>query len=203
MIKLNGDQRDALGEIINIASGHAATALSQMLNKTVDMGVPTVGIKKFEEVSKRLGEDDEVVIATLINVLEGLSGSVLMIVKEKKSKEIASTLLSGMMAEYDEAMLLSVFQEIGNILGNSYLNAMGDFLGLKMYSSVPFITVDMLFPIISSAYINANQDEDYILDIECTLTENDIEFDMNVFFILPPEALQIIIDSINKMMGIE
>ena len=200
MINMNSVHVDALREIINIASGNAATALSQILKKKIDMNIPVVEVRKFQDVADRLGEADEVVMATLLKVLGDISGSVLLVVKEKNAKQIAYSLLEDLVEEYDDDMVLSVFQEIGNILGNSYLRAMGSFLDVNLLSSVPYISIDMLFSIISSAYISANEDEDYIIDIGCTLSENNIEFDLNIFFIINNKSLQFMMEKINKLL---
>lgn len=200
MINMNSVHVDALREIINIASGNAATALSQILKKRIDMNIPIVEVRKFQDVADRLGDADEVVMATLLKVLGDVSGSVLLVVKEKNAKQIAYSLLEELVDDYDDDMVLSVFQEIGNILGNSYLRAMGSFLDVNLLSSVPYISIDMLFSIISSAYISANEEEDYIIDIGCTLSENNIEFDLNIFFIINNKSLQFMLEKINKLL---
>lgn len=200
MINMNSVHIDALREIINIASGNAATALSQILKKRIDMNIPVVEIRKFQEVADRLGEADEVVMATLLRVLGDVSGNVLLVVKEKNAKNIAYSLLDELVEDYDDDMVLSVFQEIGNILGNSYLSAMGSFLDINLLSSVPYISIDMLFPIISSAYIAANEEEDYIIDIGCTLSENNIEFDLNIFFIVNNKSLEFMMKKIDTLI---
>jgi len=44
-------QLDALREVANIGAGHAATALSQMTNRTIMIAVPEVNIRALEEVT--------------------------------------------------------------------------------------------------------------------------------------------------------
>lgn len=200
MMSMDNFQIDALKEIINIASGNAATALSQILKKRINMDIPVVEIRKFQDVADRLGEADEVVMATLLKVLGDVSGNLLLIVKEKNAKNIAYSLLDEIVDNYDDDMVLSVFQEIGNILGNSFLNAMGSFLNVNLLSSVPYISIDMLFSILSSAYIAANENEDYIIDIGCTLSEEDVEFDLNIFFIINAKALEYIVGRTDNLI---
>ena len=200
MENLNNVRIDALREIVNIASGNAATALSEILKKRINMTIPVVEVRKFQDVANRLGEADEVVMASLLRVLGDITGNVLLVVKEKNAKEIAYALLEELVDEYDDDMVLSVFQEMGNILGNSYLTAMGSFLDIKLYSSVPYISIDMLFPIISSAYIAANEEEDYIIDIGCTLSENSFEFDLNIFLIINNKSLDSLINKIDDLL---
>ncbi|MBY6828980.1 chemotaxis protein CheC, partial [Clostridium botulinum] len=43
-------QLDALKEVSNIGTGNAATALSQLLGRKIDMNVPDINIVPFEEV---------------------------------------------------------------------------------------------------------------------------------------------------------
>ena len=52
-------QLDALREIGNIGSGNAATALSEMLNRQVDITVPQIGILEYAEVTESLGGPEQ------------------------------------------------------------------------------------------------------------------------------------------------
>ena len=52
---LNEAQIDALREVSNIGMGHAATALSQLLGKTVHLQVPQVLITDISKVPELLG----------------------------------------------------------------------------------------------------------------------------------------------------
>lgn len=190
-------QVDELRKIINIASGNASTALSEILKKKIDINIPSVEVNKLNDVMHSLENQEDIIIGTLLKVLGDVPGNVLLVVKESNAKDIAYTLLEDLVDEYDSDMVLSVFQEIGNILGNSYLNAIGSSLKLNLLSSVPYISIDMLSLILGSAYIAANKEEDYIIDVSCTLHENNIEFDINIFFILSNSALNTILNKIN------
>ena len=61
-------QLDVLKEVGNIGAGHAATALSRMLNKPVDMTIPLVNILQFEDIANSVGGSEEVVIAIFLRV---------------------------------------------------------------------------------------------------------------------------------------
>ncbi|MGU8835566.1 chemotaxis protein CheC [Clostridium perfringens] len=197
LVGMSPTQVDELRKIINIASGNASTALSEILKKKIDMNIPSVEVNKFNDVMHSLENQEDIIIGTLLKVLGDVPGNVLLVVKESNAKDIAYTLLEDLVDEYDSDMVLSVFQEIGNILGNSYLNAIGSSLKLNLLSSVPYISIDMLSSILGSAYIAANKEEDYIIDVACTLHENNIEFDINIFFILSNSALNTILNKIN------
>ena len=56
-------QLDALREVANIGAGHAATALSQMTNRTIMIAVPEVNVRALEDVTDLVGRGDEVMAA--------------------------------------------------------------------------------------------------------------------------------------------
>ena len=55
--ELNEMQFDALKEIGNIGSGHAASALSSMLDRPIDINVPQIDILDYTEVVEKLVTD--------------------------------------------------------------------------------------------------------------------------------------------------
>lgn len=59
---------DVLKEVGNIGAGNAATALSQLLNKPIDMAVPKVQLLNFEEITDKVGGAEELVYAVFLRV---------------------------------------------------------------------------------------------------------------------------------------
>ena len=53
---------DVLKEIGNIGAGNATTALSQMINKRVDMKVPKVELLDFNELANIVGGPENLVV---------------------------------------------------------------------------------------------------------------------------------------------
>jgi len=60
---LTPNQLDAMREIGNVGAGNAATALSQVLNKKIDMNVPKVSIIPIEDVPDLVGGPDALIVA--------------------------------------------------------------------------------------------------------------------------------------------
>ena len=54
-------QLDGLREVANIGAGHAATALSQLTNRRIMVGVPQVKILRIDEIADMIGTGEEVV----------------------------------------------------------------------------------------------------------------------------------------------
>lgn len=59
---LSGNQLDALREIGNIGAGNSATALSQLINRRINMNVPNVSIVPLEEVPELVGGPETLVV---------------------------------------------------------------------------------------------------------------------------------------------
>lgn len=182
-------QLDALREIGNIGAGNAATALSQILNKKIDMRVPKVDIVPFEEIVAKIGSEEEVVVAVLLKVFGDAPGNILFIMDEKKSQEICSLMLAGF-GEVPEDMSTSVFQEIGNILGNSYISAICQMTGLSLMTSVPAVAKDMLIAVLTTTFLDAEQFSDYVLSIDTNfIDEDNKESGGDIFYIPKPGSL--------------
>ncbi|WP_345739387.1 chemotaxis protein CheC [Virgibacillus salarius] len=66
--KLTTIQRDVLREIGNIGAGNAATSMSKLLNRKIDMEVPSVNVVSYDEMMELLGGPDEVIVALLFRI---------------------------------------------------------------------------------------------------------------------------------------
>jgi len=85
-------QLDALREVANIGAGHAATALSQMTNRTIMIAVPEVNVRPLEEVTDLIGRPDEVVAAVLMHMMGDLTGRTLVMFDEASARALCDIL---------------------------------------------------------------------------------------------------------------
>ena len=191
---LNSIQLDALKEVSNIGAGNAATALSMMLGKKVDMTVPAVNVVKLEDV---VAEDGECAVAgTVVRVLGDIAGNILLVFLKDTASNIIRKLV-GSDQEPDSEMGKSVLCEIANIISASYMNSIAQLTGLVMAPSVPAVAYDMLGAILTTTFIESNQYDEYILDIE-TVFLDDTEEDIggHFYYIPMPGSLEKILKSI-------
>ncbi|HCI30102.1 MAG TPA: CheY-P-specific phosphatase CheC, partial [Fervidobacterium sp.] len=68
--KLGETQLDAIKEVGNIGTGNAATALSMMLDKKVDISVPQVKVIPISKIPFLFDEPEEVVCAVKMGLRE-------------------------------------------------------------------------------------------------------------------------------------
>lgn len=181
---------DILREIGNIGAGNAATALSTMLNKAVDMSVPSVNIISFEEISEMIGGAENVVASVFLRILGDAPGCMFFMLPIEQAERLLEDLLGGqavqLINENDSAISLSALQEVGNILSGSYLTSFSNFTGLNLQPSVPATSIDMAGAILSFGLFEISTVSDYAIVIDTAFT--DIEKHDNVkghFFLLP------------------
>ena len=181
---------DVLREVGNIGAGHAATALSRLLDKPVDMAVPTVSFVPFEEIADRVGGSEAVVVAVFLRVEGEAPGNLFFILNRDPARKILRDLLGFDAAEgeaYTE-LELSALCEIGNILAGSYLSSLADFTGLSMAPTVPSLAVDMAGAILSYGLLQFGTMGDDALLIDTKFLDGQREADGHFFLIPDPES---------------
>jgi chemotaxis protein CheC len=193
-------QLDALREVANIGAGHAATALSQMTNRTIMINVPEVNVLALEEVSELLGRADEIVAAVLMHMMGDLTGRTLVLFPEGSAKNLCDILFRkpyGTTTEFG-AMEQSGLKEAGNILASAYLNALSDFMGMMLVPSVPSLVIDLSAAVLTTAYLNFGHDRDYVFCVETSFRVEGATEPLRGHFLLLPDmpSLRAIFDAI-------
>ncbi len=190
--KFEAFELDVLKEVGNIGAGNAATALSRLLDKPVDMAVPKVSLLPFEEVADRVGGAEQIVIAVFLRVEGEAPGNMFFIIEEEAAKRIMRQMLS-IPHEQEEGyseMELSALCEIGNILAGSYLSSLADFTRLSMAPSVPAISVDMAGAILSYGLMQYGEMGDSAMLIETTFLEDHQSLEGHFFLIPDPDSFE-------------
>jgi chemotaxis protein CheC len=185
-------QMDVLKEVGNIGAGHAATALSKLLNKPVDMMVPKVRMVPFEEIAESVGGLEQVVVAIFLRVEGETPGNMFFILTQESSKSLLKKIV-GIEVETDEGyteMELSALNEIGNILAGSYLTSLADFTNLNMQPTVPSLAIDMAGAILTYGLLQYGQMGDHALLIDTAFLEGKDEVEGHFFLIPDPESFE-------------
>src|SRR5690606_24015214 len=86
-------QLDALREVANIGSGHAATALSQLTGRRIWVDAPQIRVVTVEDVGMLTGRADEIVACVVMQVLGDLAGRTIQVFPEHTASRLAGILL--------------------------------------------------------------------------------------------------------------
>lgn len=174
-------QLDMLKEIINIGGGNAATSIAKLVGKRIEMDVPVVERLNFTEVFSQFLPEDTLVKAVLIEVSGAVEGIFLYVTEMQEGEKIIDTLLEGRTAE--EPLLVSALCEFVNILANSYLNAVSQFLEVEVMGSVPLLVEDMFGALLTSAYLEEYQFDETLLIIKNEFYNKSEKLEFSLYFI--------------------
>jgi chemotaxis protein CheC len=151
-------QRSALLEIANIGSGNAATALSQLLGKPVEIGYAEALLATLAEAADKIGaaaSPSAVVDTPVAN--DG--GKVLLLFPDGAGEQLCE--LFG--TRLDDEMGRSALREVGNILASSYLNAVVEMTGMTLEPQPPTIEVDLLGSLVQRSLEGARAEDPTVL----------------------------------------
>ena len=191
---------DALREVANIGAGHAATALSQMTNRTIMISVPEVNVRPLEDVADLFGPPDTIIAAVLMHMMGDLTGRTLLVFPKNTAMRMSELMLrrpEGSSKDLGE-LEQSAIKEAGNILSGQYMNALSDFMGMMLVPSVPSLVIDLSGAILTTAYLNFGHERDYVFCVETSFqVGNDGERLRGHFLLLPDmPSLRAIFDAI-------
>jgi chemotaxis protein CheC len=186
-------QRDVLKEIGNIGAGNAATSMSKLLDKKIDMQVPTVNVVDFDEMMDMIGGHEQLITALFFRIEGEAPGTVYFILSLEEARNLVGEITKQngykLLGEELDEMAISALQESGNILTSAYLSALSDFTNLKMQPSVPYLSIDMAGAILTAGLVELSQVTDYAIIINTRInhcaSEEGIESN---FFLIPDPA---------------
>ena len=171
-------------------AGNATTALSKMLNQKMDMSVPKVELVPFNEISDIMGDEDQTVVGIMLGFEGDVYGMMMFLFDTKSAHHLVNTLMmqdteSGIEADTQfNDMEMSALNEIGNIVSGSYLTAISKLTNLKMVSTVPEMTIDMIGALLSVPASEFGKYGDKLLLIQSQFGELDF---VNGYFLMIPE----------------
>jgi chemotaxis protein CheC len=143
-MRLTARSADALTEVINIAFGRTAAALSDLTGQRVLLEAPQVGILPLDELADALARYVPGQIASVHQNFSGpLMGDAFLILTHSGAAALAGLLTDGTPCTdpLDESSR-EVLTEVGNILLNACLGMFGNLLGVRVNFSVPKLLLE-------------------------------------------------------------
>lgn len=187
---LKEEELDALRELGNIGVAHAATSLSTMLGKMVEMTVPKVIVAKFSEIHNYFNEKVVTGVVTGLEDIEnGRTGY--LYISFPDAKKLSSIFID------DSSLADSTIMEIGNILSSSFCNAIADMLGIVLVPTPPSFAEDTSIAIVETIVAQIAEKGDWVIIFETELRESDYSIEILMTLVPDEKFLGYII----KMLG--
>lgn len=191
---------DCLREIGNIGSGNAASALSAMLSKSVQMHVPEVRVLDYEAAIDKVGGPEKVITGILVTFHGDIKGMIMFLLEDAFAKIVVNTFMGKDnvdVLKMDEADFSAV-TEMGNIMGGSYLNALAALAGFTVSMDVPSMKVDMMGAIMNVPMIEFSEVGDKVLFIDDGFIIDGVNINSSIILIPEMESLDILM----KKLGV-
>jgi chemotaxis protein CheC len=194
-------QLDVLKEIGNIGSGNATTALSEMIDKRIDMNVPVVRILEFKDLADVIGGAENPIVGILLGIEQDVNGMIMFVLEQSSAHNLVNMLMRreiDSFSDFDE-MDFSALNEIGNIISGAYLRSIATLTNLTMTATVPNLAIDMAGAILSVPAIEFGKVGDSALMIQSEFGDDNNKV-VGYFIFIPEEESYI---KIMNSLGIE
>jgi len=181
-------QMDAMREVVSIGAGNAATALSQMVKKKIDILVPKANILALDKVADIFGGAEVLVKAVYLEILGDVSGIILFSFHKDEANRFVDLLLgnpSGTTKIIND-LGQSALKEVATIISGAYLNALAKFLRMRLLISTPAFAEDMAGAIIDDILIETSKEADqfFVIDTEFEIISEKV----NTYFFFIPDV---------------
>ncbi|ONI38238.1 hypothetical protein AN640_02690 [Candidatus Epulonipiscium fishelsonii] len=194
---------DILQEAGNIGIGSAITSLSQLISKNVNMKLVKVNV---EEVTHLFGiksvDASDYVVGNAIEITGDIQGMLILVFKESSAKALIKHVLGYSIKDLQTLTEVeySVLQEMGNILGGSYLNAMTSLASLNLNQSTPETVIDMVAPILAFPAMAFSENFNEMLYIATEFADYENDVSGTHFLILNKDSLATIVGAMERLL---
>ncbi|MDH7510973.1 MAG: chemotaxis protein CheC [Methanolinea sp.] len=195
-------QLEALKELANIGSAHAATSLSCIIGSTIHMTVPDVRLLDISDLGTVMG--DEVATMVVFELQGDLprGGFLILHFSRESASKMAAVMCGNTPCDSSmNELMKSALVEAGNIMISSFLNASSQLLGIMMLPSPPYLVTDILHATVQSLVVGMGVDLDDILVFRIQLTSPEYEIEGNIVILIEEGTLQKVAGILESMVG--
>ena len=154
---------DAIAEVGNSSMGAAATALSAIINKQVQITTPRLNLFAVLDVKKRFPLP---CVVAEVSYRSGLQGSNILLIKEKDARVIASLMIGSPVAEADIPMTeieISAVQEAMNQMMGMMATSMSELFQRRVDITPPLVELRNLS--LAAPALQGLADRDKVIEI--------------------------------------
>ena len=195
---MNLQELDVMKEISSIGTSHAATSLSKLLQKEIRISIPEVSILGYEETVERMGQMEELVAATLVQMSNEVNGLMLFVFEKDMMNAVLEKLIGKCYDSFEEIdeLAYSALEEVGNIIICSYVNAFTQLVGVEIDLSVPSSTVNMLGGILTVPIAEYGYETDKLMYINAEFIMDGVRLSDGLLMLPDIESLNSILEKL-------
>lgn len=201
MVNLSELENDALVEIFNIGVGHAAAAMSEIVNEEVTMSVPSITFLNRADAAALLGSkrDGDRICGVSQHYDGAFATEAILMFPEDKSLEIVRLMVgdSVPLQELTE-MEQEAMSEIGNIILNSCVGTLANLFDSELHGSLPVYHVGTSTEILA---VFGDQDDDVVLMLHIDFVLAKHQIHGYVAFVLDLSALHGLKEQVSRYLA--
>ena len=198
---MNLQELDVMKEISSIGTSHAATSLSKLLQKEIRISIPEVSILGYQETVERMGQIEELVAATLVQMSNEVNGLMLFVFKQDMMTAVLEKLIGQHYESFEEIdeLAYSALEEVGNIIICSYVNAFTQLVGVEIDLSVPSSTVNMLGGILTVPIAEYGYETDKLMYINAEFIMDGVRLSDGLLMLPDIQSLNCILEKLGVL----
>lgn len=195
-------QKDALQEVANIGASHAATALSQLVQRNIKIAIPKIDIVPLDHTIDKF-KNEETIIAIFLKISSEIPAYALLLLTQKSAFSLADILLqqkSDISKTELTDMEKSALEEVGNITMCAFFDSVAELLHIPIIPSPPALAYDMPSAVMDYVLIQIGAIADKIFVFD-TVVEDEKEgaFGISLFLIPEPQSIHIILEKLGMV----
>jgi chemotaxis protein CheC len=138
-MKLTDIQLDAISEIVNMGTGKAANVLNKMFESRIQLQVPAIKIVKSTDIATQMQVNAKESVSAVNLAFRGRFAGIAKLIFSTESAAKLVTVFAEEDTEEEEMdeIRSTTLAEIGNIVLNSLVGAIGNILELMLDYSIP------------------------------------------------------------------
>ncbi len=198
-IKISPDQSDALGELVNLGMGKAASVISEMLNEKVSLSAPEIKIIEYSQFQSSIGEFANLISVVQMKFFGPFSGiSTIVFPPESATNLVTALMGEDVSSEEIDCMRYNTLNELGNILLNSVVGNLTNMLHERVNFGVPEYLEGETTPTLKRLNLSPT---DPCLTARTRFIVRDLEIKGDIILVFTLDSMQTLLKSLDKLLA--
>lgn len=191
---------DIMKEIGTIAAAHGSRALSEMLDKRIDLTLPSAEVMNMGKPGST-AKLDQTAFTVQGKVLSAFHATIILAFDERSARGLLDICCPGSVDSLGNLneIGLSALNEIGNVVMGAFVGAISVILREPIIPSIPSFAKGILGDILDST-VTVYNGEKYVVFIEACFEEREKKVRGGLYFVVPPQTLDKICGACAKLL---
>lgn len=196
-------EADILKKMWISSSDKTTKALSEMINRKVDVTSTSLKILLINEVPKLLNPSNITTTLVYIQLIGAIKGVIIISSTLKNMLKMADILLHKELGYFKDLSdeNIPVIKELGNILAGYYVTALNDLLGIKYEFSDPSLSINPYRMIEELGFGPVYKENIYVLMFKATLNIGQERIKKDIVLLFRRESLKELLETVSNKIS--